>query len=103
MLTQGCARSFVGSPKADAATLTCTSLAAGTFDGPNTIERVVVMGLRPGGAWTAMVKGSGGESLSLQAAAGPLWLRKGLPEVALVVRNPGVSAFQDWQIEFTRK
>lgn len=91
----------MGSPKADAATLTSTSVAAGTFDGPNAIERIAILGLQLGGSWTAQVKGSAGHSATLQAAFGPVWLRRGLPDVALVIRNPGLSAFQDWTLSLT--
>ena len=61
------------------------------------------LGLQLGGSWTAQVKGSAGHSATLQAAFGPVWLRRGLPDVALVIRNPGLSAFQDWRIEMRRR
>ena len=102
LLSLTCVRSFTCSPQGDAAALVSTSMAEGTFDGSNTIERVAILGLRLGGSWSARVKGVGEAGQTSQAAFGPVWLRKGIPEVALIVRSPGVSAYRDWQIELRR-
>lgn len=70
-----------GSAKADSAVLSSAAAAAGSFEGPNTIERIAVLGLPLGGAWTAELQSSSGQAQQLQAAFGSLWLRPSLPQV----------------------
>ena len=60
------------------------------------IERVVVLGLRPGREWRASRDG-----VALDAAPGPLLLRPGLPRAALVVRKPGLPLNGDWAVSFS--
>ena len=82
-LVSGCVAlcSMVGSAKADSAVLSSTAAAAGSFEGPNTVERVAVLGLPLGGAWTAELHTSSGDVQQLQAAFGALWLRPNQPQV----------------------
>ena len=65
----------------------------------NEIERIIVLGLpSKQTSWTVSVDGS---SSQLEAAAGPLSLRPGLPDCALVVRKPGLNAAADWSLSFS--
>ena len=93
--------SMVGSAKADSAVLSSTAAAAGSFEGPNTVERVAVLGLPLGGAWTAELHTSSGEAHQLQAAFGALWLRPNQPQVCpcrkLRVQQPVGAALSVWQ------
>lgn len=74
------------------------------------IDKIVVLGC-PGGChgWGAellegpapALSGQAQQGTALDAAAGPLWHRPGLPEVALVIRKPGLALGADWTIRIT--
>ena len=64
------------------------------------IDRIVVLGLTDGPQGWSVVD-SGGRVLD--AAPGPLFLKPGLPEVALVVRKAGLAAHGDWSLKFVRE
>lgn len=63
------------------------------------IDKIVVLGL-PGGPEGWGVEALGGEPL--EAAPGPLMLRLGRPEVALVVRRAQLDAGGDWTLKFSK-
>ena len=64
----------------------------------NVIERIIVVGL--GGAAEAMSVRDLSTGLLLEAGMGPVAMRAGMPNAALVVRKPNLPAAKDWSIEF---
>ena len=65
------------------------------------IDRIVVLGLPDGPAgWGVAVEGAGARQLD--AAPGPLYLKEGLADVALVVRRAGLPAQGDWSLRLAR-
>lgn len=74
---------------------------AADYDPAVAIDRVVVLGLADGPAgWTAELEGEAARQLD--AAPGPLYLREGLPEVALVVRRAGLPVSGNWRLRLRR-
>lgn len=87
------------SSAADHAAMQLPTPPAADYDPQVVIDRVVVLGL-PGGpaSWHA----AGADGSQLEAAPGPLYLKPGLPDVALVVRRAGLPVRGDWSIQFIR-
>ena len=69
------------------------------YDAGVVIDKIVILGL-PGGPEGWGVAMNGGEQL--EAAPGPLMLRLGRPEVALVVRKAQLNAAGDWMLKFSK-
>lgn len=67
------------------------------------IDRVVVLGLPDGPqGWGVQIGSGAGAGRQLEAAPGPLFLKPGLPETALVIRKPQLKATEDWSLKFSR-
>ncbi len=72
------------------------------YDTAVLIDRVVVLGLAGGPeGWQVSVSSKAGAVRRLDAAAGPLYVRAELPDVALVVRKAGLPVGYDWKLTFT--
>ncbi len=73
-------------------------LKAGKLSLPNTIERIVVMGLSgKESSWKALQKGSGGRHIEVES--GPLNRATGMPDAAVVIRKPELLVEQDWSLQ----
>ncbi|PSC68247.1 putative glucan 1,3-alpha-glucosidase [Micractinium conductrix] len=71
------------------------------YNPETSIDRIVVLGLPDGPAgWGVAVEGAGARQLD--AAPGPLYLKEGLADVALVVRRAGLPAQGDWSLRLAR-
>lgn len=69
-----------------------------TYSPENEIERIVIVGLAGGAReWAASSNGQ-----TLEAEAGPIQFKEGLPNVALIVRRPGFKIGQDWSIKLEK-
>ncbi|KAL4422944.1 hypothetical protein ABPG75_009141 [Micractinium tetrahymenae] len=86
---------------ADHAAVQLPAPPAADYDPAVAIDRIVVLGLPDGPAgWTAELEGDAARQL--EAAPGPLYLREGLPDVALVVRRAGLPVRGDWRLRLRR-
>ena len=74
------------------------SLKAGKLSVPNTIERIVVVGLtgKPSD-WKALYKGAAGQQMNVET--GPLKRIPGMSDVALVIRKPDLPVDQNWSLQ----
>ena len=64
------------------------------FDNNLVIERIAILGLGDRKSkWTAEVQGT---KQALDVSWGPLYMRPGLPNAALVVRKPDLQIAKDW-------
>ena len=64
------------------------------FDKNLVIERIVILGLGDSESkWTAKVQGT---KKALDVSWGPLYMRPGLPNAALVVRKPDLQVAKEW-------
>lgn len=71
---------------------------AGKLSMPNTIERIVVMGLKgKESSWKALNKGAPGQHV--EAENGPLHRVAGMPDAAVVIRKTGLLVDQDWSLQ----
>lgn len=65
---------------------------------PNTIERIVVMGLKgKESSWKVLSKGAPGQHA--EAENGPLNRVAGMPDAAVVIRKTGLLVDQDWSLQ----
>ena len=73
-------------------------LKAGKLSVSNTIERIVVLGLKGKlSSWKALYKGAAGQHMDVEA--GPLKGVAGLPDSALVLRKPDLPIDQNWSLQ----
>ncbi|KAK8958859.1 hypothetical protein KSP40_PGU017840 [Platanthera guangdongensis] len=66
------------------------------FSSSCTVERIILLGMRPGGANKAVIEPGNYETV---VEPGPLVLRAGAVSVALVIRKPDVHIADDWTIK----
>ena len=71
---------------------------AGKLSLPNTIERIVVLGLEHSrSGWKALYKGAAGQHIDVEV--GPLSRAAGLPDTAVVIRKPDLPVEQNWSLQ----
>lgn len=71
---------------------------AGKLSLPNTIERIVVLGLEHSrSGWKALYKGAAGQHIDVEV--GPLHRAAGLPDTAVVIRKPDLPVEQNWSLQ----
>jgi hypothetical protein len=70
---------------------------ASGYDKNLKVERIVILGLgKPGSRWRAENVGA---KQSLETRWGPLYLKPGLPHVALHIRMPNLSVVEEWSLK----
>ena len=71
---------------------------AGKLSLLNTVERIVVVGLKnKDSSWKALQKGAGGQQFEVET--GPLNRASGMPNAAVVIRKPDLLVDQDWSLQ----
>ena len=77
--------------------LSVVQVLANGFDQNLVVERIVILGLGDSKSkWTAEVQGT---KQALDVSWGPLYMRPGLPNAALVVRKPDLQVAKDWVLQ----
>ena len=73
-------------------------LKAGKLSVPNTIERIVFLGLKESrSGWKALYKGAAGQHLDVEV--GPLRRVASQSNTAVVIRKPDLSVDQNWSLQ----
>lgn len=72
-----------------------------TYTSEVVIDRIVVLGLQGGPeGWGARLVDVRGTRVQLSVESGPVSVKEGLPDVAVIVRQPKLAVHNDWRIEF---
>ncbi|KAL3163000.1 hypothetical protein ABBQ32_009432 [Trebouxia sp. C0010 RCD-2024] len=74
------------------------TMKAGKLSVANTIERIVIVGLKGKPSdWKAVYRGAAGQHMDVET--GPLKRTPGMPDVAFVIRKPDLPVDQDWSLQ----